>query len=668
MSKKYFVFFIPLIALIVIGILSGTVYSLGHFKDRSGIGGTVEECNYCHEFDVGFYENPDPGYNLRWVKRQIEWPPGSGNNHSVNFTHFSGPPPGTYVSGPPSYNGPCEVCHTQTLYYRNNSSGLPHSPGGEIGRDCRLCHLHFADNIINYFEGGMIGSQSHITHGVIYSNDVLGNPLDYPDPKGPRVGWNNCTYCHDPDNFKLFRDSQPFEKTTVCDGCHSPDGNYDGVNDPVIGAKQNWVEGIYTAVPYGYPKFLKEGKEDWCAGCHDDGHSIIPEGSGGISAPNVMGDKDRRYGYKISGHGRNPAKIVYCINCHDPIGYDSSGNPVLHTDGNARTYSASLNNYKAGYRLNASMIIPLRNKESGSNAFRLCFNCHIYSEVFGPESNFRDDIAGDLYHEAHMDPATDQWSWDSDWDGTPCSQATGKCDSDISCPACHNVHGSPCLQGNNTIVTCPNPSHAPMIRHGELISTPGTTDKVPALRFNWYGANNQPTTDFLTSRWGGLLCGSSNSQPFYDISYNHVCWGCHPRGEIKYYRIPNNPQMVKVLSVWTTNSSGELQDVFAPGQAIWYHVTFTIGGLQSTYYVEASGTAKNISPSPPAYKWSKNLGLKSNILAPGEYTDYYIWKQTVPTSATRGSTAKVTVTMKMYKYVGGPFLNTQSRGVAFYIQ
>ena len=77
-----------------------------------------------------------------------------------------------------------------------------------------------------------------------------------------------------------------------------------------------------------------------------------------------------------------------------------------------------------------------------------------------------------------------------------------------------------------------------MIRHGELISTPGTTDKVPALDFRWYKADGFTQTMILgESRYGGLLCG----QPPYNVSFNHVCWGCHPTTEIKYYRIFPRP-------------------------------------------------------------------------------------------------------------------------------
>ena len=83
MYKKYFILIIiiPLIALIAIGIFSGNVYSLGHY----GIGGSVADCNICHDFAGGAYNNP-PAFNLRWVKSNIEYP--TGTFHPTYFISF----------------------------------------------------------------------------------------------------------------------------------------------------------------------------------------------------------------------------------------------------------------------------------------------------------------------------------------------------------------------------------------------------------------------------------------------------------------------------------------------------------------------------------------------------------------------------------------------------
>src|SRR4030042_6461521 len=72
MNRKYFIFIITLVALICIGFFSGNVYSLGHYKSLGGTGGTVANCNVCHDFVNGRYQNPDATHNLRWVKTTIK--------------------------------------------------------------------------------------------------------------------------------------------------------------------------------------------------------------------------------------------------------------------------------------------------------------------------------------------------------------------------------------------------------------------------------------------------------------------------------------------------------------------------------------------------------------------------------------------------------------------
>ena len=84
-----------------------------------------------------------------------------------------------------------------------------------------------------------------------------------------------------------FLDGNDLANTNVCDSCHSPLGAFDGANDPNIGAKGNWVSGVYDTVSGG----LLQGKEKWCVGCHDDGNPSINEGSeiDGVIAPNMAG-------------------------------------------------------------------------------------------------------------------------------------------------------------------------------------------------------------------------------------------------------------------------------------------------------------------------------------------------------------------------------------------
>ena len=431
------------------------------------------DCSVCHDSVAT--------RNLNLI-REVIFTPNSGPKE-VWFTSHTGLH--SFADGDLVYDGVCEICHTNTHYHTNYGYGTVHFDG----QDCTGCHPHTND-----FYPTFPGPQSHQTH--------------LNDPKGPQI--SDCIVCHFTENVTLFADGNPLATTTVCDPCHSPGGAFDGVNDPDVGAKPNWDDGIYEPAvpPEPWPSRLKAGKENWCATCHDDGSSVIK----GVSAPKVMGD-NTTYGYTVSGHGEY---AVRCNDCHDLT--------MLHTDGNARTYSASSDNYREGYRLNEDMAVP-RYGEYGPIAFKLCIKCHVYSDIIGPTSNFRDDNSGVQLHDRHLSQVfAYQTCWDSDWNENLNNCTQGECaDSAISCTACHNVHGSP------------TPA---MIRHGELISTPGTTDKVPALDFRWYKADGFTQTMILgESRYGGLLCG----QPPYNVSFNHVCWGCHTAGEIRYYRIFPRP-------------------------------------------------------------------------------------------------------------------------------
>ncbi len=175
-------------------------------------------------------------------------------------------------------------------------------------------------------------------------------------------------------------------------------------------------------------------------------------------APNVVGGHDDRwnecYGFYATGHN------ISCLLCHD--------SSMSHIDHEHRTYNSSLDNYQAGYRLKYSMNIPLESGRSKSNA-ALCLECHNYEEVVGTgmydlsHTNFQE---GDSYwrnlHYYHFGVGGTTNS-DSDYDGTTDSQAT--------CTICHNVHGA---------------KNSGMIRSGELISSPGTTDKIPAMDYIYY--------------------------------------------------------------------------------------------------------------------------------------------------------------------------------------
>ena len=272
--------------------------------------------------------------------------------------------------------------------------------------------------------------------------------------RGPRLpqGKSGCLTCHAPGieqcktesnplGAPVFADGTPevprfLADTTVCDPCHSKDGNYDGV----VMAKANWDDGVYN----------KAGDalvvEDWCAGCHDDAPCTIY----GVSAPNVMGDSGQNYGYEISGHGRPSAEPEFpdglkCEHCHDLT--------LRHFDAEPRTYMAWRGNYKEGYRLKKNMIVPRPGAEIEDGTFELCTSCHDYT-VLTSTTNFRSvpmestnpcshpGINERNWHNYHLAEGTTYRCGDSDFDG--------EVDSFTTCILCHNVHGSPMDFGAST--------------------------------------------------------------------------------------------------------------------------------------------------------------------------------------------------------------------------
>jgi len=245
---------------------------------------------------------------------------------------------------------------------------------------------------------------------------------------------------------------------------------------------------------------------------------------------------DISYGYKVNGH-----KIT-CDNCHDTSS--------MHIDGIARTYKADLNNYAEGYRfadmvLDSGEVVPAleiprvgvnwRETTRTDNDFALCLSCHNKYDLLGDSSgegaflknplqtNFRDDENVDENgnvvnaHFRHLQGRGSKGNspdWDSDWNGIP--------DSPQSCPACHNVHGSP-----NPVMT----------RHGELVSTPGTLDRVPMFNFQYKNQDGDIDPDLMDT-----MASTGGESQFFragpaKIEKNHTCKMCH-NDKRSYNRTP----------------------------------------------------------------------------------------------------------------------------------
>ncbi|MBI4847413.1 MAG: SBBP repeat-containing protein [Nitrospirae bacterium] len=329
----------------------------------------------------------------------------------VNFTAPTGT--GSFADGVPYNENICNICHTQTNHHRRdgNAPAQLHNDG----TNCTTCHAH-ADGFKHGGSGGGANCASCHGHdaGYEYAPGQYGQGRgtfkshsthtenDGDDQKGPFV---NCDSCHDTNNFPYFKSGNDangdgkysLPETNVCNTCHSPGGSYDGVNDLIAGAKNNWKNGIYEE------RSLKAGKEKWCAGCHDNVPGNSRSDGTGADAPSVAGDNST-YGFYATGHGKGGQ--VECINCHDAS--------RAHLDHKSVPLSNVLFSYETnptGYRFyqGKGMELPY-NSEMMDSDFTLCLSCHNKSSLSdittqGPylETNFRMDnnVYGSNFYNLH---------------------------------------------------------------------------------------------------------------------------------------------------------------------------------------------------------------------------------------------------------------------------
>jgi len=296
---------------------------------------------------------------------------GSGNNKPVKFFDQTGT--NSFADGDTTYNGVCEVCHTRTTHF-TNGGGVPEQNHENICEgvrtNCIRCHKH-----TNGCGHGGGGSETNCVDCHGHDNDWTGGPYsgttvshsthtedDADDVRGPLIA---CGDCHDTNHFPCFKSgvdnngdgAYNLSETNVCNTCHSPTGAFNGVNDAVIGARDNWVKGIYQD-----DGTLSPGKEKWCAGCHDN----IPAVVKGVTAPDIAGDNST-YGYYLDAHGDagygvSRQGVSYskgeCVHCHDVSQsghggqlFDTSVEFCLKCHDNTTTYATTaIKNRSYSYR------------------------------------------------------------------------------------------------------------------------------------------------------------------------------------------------------------------------------------------------------------------------------------------------------------------------------
>ncbi len=501
-----------------------------HVKPNHNKKGQNIQCADCHAGHVDTADGSIPNVYLIRRFMNISTQYGKTTNSPAFYQYTASRR--NWNSSDPARPGVCQACHpvplegypadhavkdnaTVCMKCHSHAATFSHGAGGSGG--CEGCHGHSAG--YEYSPGSIsqgVGTwRSHATH----------TQPDGGNAKGPNIA---CNSCHDTNAFPYFKSGTDanndgrynLSETDVCNLCHSPGGTYDGVNNAIYGAKDNWKSGIYSE------NVLISGKEKWCASCHDESPSVIS----GVAAPNIAGNESGTYaygsgwGYYKTGHGLSPGKSYPSSNDHvSGAGVECSDCHNLsksHIDGTARTYvyTAAIgadNDYQNGYRLKGvdgglPMTLPRNNGCSGgvsANDFRLCMGCHD-SEAFvnscSSNTNFRNSGTGINAHYYHLEiknlcgPGP---KFASDW------KSHGY-DSQVSCVTCHNVHGSTQLA---------------MVRDGKLINRePGlqVSYNGPGVSYVCGGPSPYPPTPANVTL-------DNSTGTVWNANVGNVCGGCH---------------------------------------------------------------------------------------------------------------------------------------------
>lgn len=533
-------------------------------------------------------------------------------------------------AGDTDYTGICEVCHTETNYHKNDGSGAYHDHGPPKANCVAKCHTHKNGFMHGSGSGGCAECHGH-DEGSNYDIDMAA-PVDL-DPESSNMGagssWSHSTHtefdaddkvgpqiycdtCHDITDMPRFKNQDgtgdhSLAETDICNNCHSPGGTYDGVNDPVIGAKANWTDGVYDT-----GRVLKTGKEKWCAGCHDEEAGNSRADDSGIAAPNIIGDEDGDYNYGVgwgyfkTGHGlpgaeNYPSKggletlagrPIYCDSCHDFS--------RVHIDHNARTFDCSdscdSSEYQDSYRLvsvggQTPMEVPWpwsASIDNDESKYRLCASCHDtepsdpFTDGSNMNTNMRKDTGGGVYvnyHNHHLDLKETRYRADYDYSSGDNSQ--------ITCVICHNVHGSQRLA---------------MIRDGKLIG------REPGLEI-WYTATGiTETYPFADPEPQDLPLSVSDGKFWRGDSAGNLCTHCHG-GDRTGSRDPYQDEQIAPELNWT-GESGFTNDGAYPDSAV--------SGSLFTFRI--SYTDNNNDPPAPIQLWI-DLNDDEDFDDPGEKLD-----------------------------------------------
>lgn len=294
-------------------------------------------CSACH--NPHFHQDQFERY---FIRSAINTPNNSWR--TVEFNHAT-----DFVHGAPGYDGICEVCHTQTNYYRNNASG---NHAHNAGSNCLSCHPHEtgfrpAGGSCNSCHGNPPQTGAHLTH-VAMSDSIVsyGDLRQTSDFTAAASGYTfGCGNCHPANpalhnngtvNVQLYDATVPattLKAKNPATAAYAP-GSTQYTDAHGLPYTLGTCSNVYCHSS-GQPAQLRSyAAADWgrtepysCGACHGEPPTYTSRGIGGDSSNShyqfeQMSGSDIghvlgiHWGHDSTSVARNIATVINCNTCH----------------------------------------------------------------------------------------------------------------------------------------------------------------------------------------------------------------------------------------------------------------------------------------------------------------------------------------------------------------
>ncbi|MHB8809875.1 MAG: cytochrome c3 family protein [Desulfobulbaceae bacterium] len=441
------------------------------------------ECWVCHNEHLQEQNRYNGSTYGMYIRRNINLanikkPDGTPLKAGTKAVVFTGP--ATFADGNATYNGICEVCHTQTTHFRNDGSGSNQNHDGKQGSDCVSCHNHDTG-----FTGGADHSAFIADDNKTADPAVVCSGCHTNYATAPETAHSACAACHttaptlvdsafptadgqvDDDGTSMFANlaaaGYTFNGTTG--RLNDPDGTDiagvggNGVFAPVkCGVCHAAKPDALAAVPAehgGHPV------TDWdystitndCIDCHADGGLGTIQGvhSNTCTLCHVNpggGNFARKIGDAANGVDGDATLAVGragdCLICHPGATYTKTS--IHHDTANAvatptNNCTTACHNTTTGHAGNHNTLVAIQNPN--------CQGCHNATAASGGDNVPVDSTSGNLVHDyctsCHANPSNDLIGTVT----TPTAHATTMNNADGTtltnngggtCTACHTAY------------------------------------------------------------------------------------------------------------------------------------------------------------------------------------------------------------------------------------